>query len=204
MQVRNVTKFHVRALNVLKCLLYLEAVTWLSAYLIYSQKNTESAIKAAESWGWESTHQSCLHLAASHSSACTSNLQCTLPIWLGFWFSAVQIWRIPCFCTGNWKLHSSVTLFSYTSGVWPGNPRPCSQPHLHPPQWKSLAPYLCNHLLVTGRNSVLHRSFSQWDSSCSCGYAFTDQSCLLLAPVCAGAIAHAIQCKKSLHLGPGW
>lgn len=114
MQVRNVTKFHMHALNVLKCLLYLEAVTWLSAYLIYSQKNTESAIKAVESWGWESTHQSWLHLAASHSSARTSNLQCTLPIWLGFWFSTVQIWRIPCFCTGNWKLHSSVTLSSPT------------------------------------------------------------------------------------------
>lgn len=82
MQVRNVTKVQVLALNVLKCLLYLEAVTWLSAYLIYSQKNTMSAIKAAESWsGKVPTRAGCtlllpivVHAAPACSAPCPSDL----------------------------------------------------------------------------------------------------------------------------------
>lgn len=96
-----------------------------------------------------------------------------------------------------------VTPFSYSSVPWSGCPTPCFRSHLPPPQWKLLAPYLCNHLLATGRNSVLHCSFSQWGSPSSCGYGFANQCCLWLARVCAVLQLLLLSAKRACTWGLG-
>lgn len=68
---------------------------------------------------------------------------------------------------------------------------------------QSLASYLCNHLLATGRNLVLHCSFPQWGSPFSCGYGFANQFCLWLARVCAVLQLMLLSAKRASTWGLG-
>lgn len=98
---------------------------------------------------------------------------------------SVLTWRTPSVSSASCRLCPSVIPFSYSSVPWSGHPTSCFRSHLPPPRCKSLASYLCNHLLATGRNLVLHCSFPRWGSPSSCGYGFANQCCLWLARVCA-------------------
>lgn len=131
---------------------------------------------------------------SSHDSTGSSTPQHAQPIWLGFWLHIAQNWRTTSFCTGSCRLLQCCSVLLYLGPlIW------TPQNQIFPPSYNGSQ---CLHIstAITGRNSVLHHSFSQWDSPSSCGYGFTDQSCLLLALVCAVAASHATPCKK---LAPG-
>lgn len=141
-------------------------MTRLAAYLIYSKKNTESAIKAEctfpmlRALGGEVPPELLAHCCFPQQCMQLQPLACP----------AYLTWLLALCCTdleSIFFLHRVLRvafqcysiLLQLSPLAWA--PRPCSQPHLPLHEWKLLALYLCNHLLVTGRNSVLHRSFSQ-------------------------------------------